>query len=351
MSTRRTTARRLATIAIAFAVGLVAADRMMISRSVADDATTTPATAPAASRPTIPADAQATLDRITAAYAGRPLEVAGTFEQHFDVAGVRRDHTAKIGGVVRSDTTFRHETEGELLVVADGTKGHVLDLKQKLFRSGELGSSNARPIVGLQNPALAVAIEGDAARALVPDGATNVRALAAADLDGRSLAGVGFEVDGIKIEVRVPAAGAATIDRVTYDYADYLAANGAADVKRATAAARYERSGPPAEGANADDRFAFVAPADAREATNAAASNRASSALEKGPAPAFALKDLEGKEVKLESERGHVLVLDFWATWCGPCRMSLPHLAEVARKYAGKGVRAYAVNLAEQPDA
>ncbi|MCB1125738.1 MAG: redoxin domain-containing protein [Verrucomicrobiae bacterium] len=55
-------------------------------------------------------------------------------------------------------------------------------------------------------------------------------------------------------------------------------------------------------------------------------------------APDFVSKDLAGKEIKLSSFQGKVVVLDFWATWCGPCRASLPHTQEVAHRFKSQGV-------------
>lgn len=55
-------------------------------------------------------------------------------------------------------------------------------------------------------------------------------------------------------------------------------------------------------------------------------------------APDFASQDLAGETIKLSDYAGKVLVLDFWATWCGPCKASLPHTQEVAAKYKDQGV-------------
>jgi cytochrome c biogenesis protein CcmG/thiol:disulfide interchange protein DsbE len=55
------------------------------------------------------------------------------------------------------------------------------------------------------------------------------------------------------------------------------------------------------------------------------------------PAPAFALEDLTGKKVTLASYRGKALLINFWATWCAPCRLETPWLIELRNKYAAQG--------------
>jgi thiol-disulfide isomerase/thioredoxin len=54
-------------------------------------------------------------------------------------------------------------------------------------------------------------------------------------------------------------------------------------------------------------------------------------------APAFALDDLSGKKVSLASYRGKALLVNFWATWCGPCKIETPWLIELRNKYEGQG--------------
>jgi thiol-disulfide isomerase/thioredoxin len=51
------------------------------------------------------------------------------------------------------------------------------------------------------------------------------------------------------------------------------------------------------------------------------------------PAPAFTLKDINGKTVTLADYKGKVLIIDFWATWCGPCKSSFPSVKKVIEQY------------------
>ncbi|RXK53788.1 TlpA family protein disulfide reductase [Oleiharenicola lentus] len=62
-------------------------------------------------------------------------------------------------------------------------------------------------------------------------------------------------------------------------------------------------------------------------------------------APALTFKDLAGKDVSLAALKGKVVVVDFWATWCGPCRMEIPGYIEMQKKYGKDGVVIVGVSL------
>jgi cytochrome c biogenesis protein CcmG/thiol:disulfide interchange protein DsbE len=54
-------------------------------------------------------------------------------------------------------------------------------------------------------------------------------------------------------------------------------------------------------------------------------------------APDFSLKTLDGQEITLSKLRGKIVLIDFWATWCGPCREAIPHLIHLRNTYQAKG--------------
>src|SRR2546422_246171 len=65
------------------------------------------------------------------------------------------------------------------------------------------------------------------------------------------------------------------------------------------------------------------------------------------PAPEFRLKDLKGQDVSLSQHRGKVVLVNFWATWCTPCRIEIPWLIELQEKYSSRGFTVLGVAMDE----
>lgn len=66
------------------------------------------------------------------------------------------------------------------------------------------------------------------------------------------------------------------------------------------------------------------------------------------PAPDFTLKDLDGKNVNLSQFKGKVVLVNFWATWCDPCRVEIPWLIEMQQKYSAKGFTVLGIAMDEE---
>ena len=69
-----------------------------------------------------------------------------------------------------------------------------------------------------------------------------------------------------------------------------------------------------------------------------------------GPAPDFVLKSNTGQNIRLSELRGEVVLLNFWATWCGPCRQEMPLLDDLHQRYKDMGFTVIGVNVENKPE-
>jgi peroxiredoxin len=77
----------------------------------------------------------------------------------------------------------------------------------------------------------------------------------------------------------------------------------------------------------------------------ALASATTAAALTPGPAPDFTLHSVAGPNLRLKEQRGQVVMLNFWASWCGPCRQEMPRLNRLYEKYRPSGFVLFGVNV------
>jgi thiol-disulfide isomerase/thioredoxin len=101
-------------------------------------------------------------------------------------------------------------------------------------------------------------------------------------------------------------------------------------------------------GAPAEDKFAFTAPEGVRVAASLEQLTNPDS-MTGQPAPDAVLTGLDGKTFKLSDLRGKVVFLDLWATWCGPCRMEMPHLEALHKEFGPDKVVFLCASNEEQP--
>jgi peroxiredoxin len=68
-------------------------------------------------------------------------------------------------------------------------------------------------------------------------------------------------------------------------------------------------------------------------------------------APDFTLKNTQGENVNLVEQRGQIIVINFWASWCGPCRKEMPMLQTLSNKYESLGVSVWGINVEQENQA
>jgi peroxiredoxin len=67
-------------------------------------------------------------------------------------------------------------------------------------------------------------------------------------------------------------------------------------------------------------------------------------------APDFTLPQLDGQPLRLSSYRGKVVLLDFWATWCDPCREETPHFIALQKRYSDRGLQIIGISMDDGPE-
>lgn len=103
----------------------------------------------------------------------------------------------------------------------------------------------------------------------------------------------------------------------------------------------------------ADSQFLFTAPAGAREVEKLSMFGGLRNALPDPvgkAAPKFTVAALDGKPYDLATLKGKPVLLEFWSTWCGPCRNSMPSVERISREYKDQGLVVLAVNTGEDRD-
>lgn len=97
-----------------------------------------------------------------------------------------------------------------------------------------------------------------------------------------------------------------------------------------------------------DSLWVFRAPAGSREVAQFEVKEEDPAAEFAGkPAIDFTLKDLKGRTHSLKSLRGKTVLIDFWASWCGPCRITMPQVAKIHAEYKNRGVEVMSINVGE----
>ena len=81
----------------------------------------------------------------------------------------------------------------------------------------------------------------------------------------------------------------------------------------------------------------------------AAVCSTSRAAISAGPAPDFTLRTAAGGNLRLQEQRGRVVMVNFWATWCGPCKIEMPHLVRLYEKYRASGFQLLGVNIDDDP--
>jgi peroxiredoxin/outer membrane lipoprotein-sorting protein len=296
------------------------------------------------------------LAKVKQAYTSlKSFQHTGKITGDFDVDGQQQKEAMDFAASFSAPNLFRLELNKDDQIGSNGQRMYVYLKQRNMFLTADAPKDRAasqdlpEPFADLihsQDPSLGLAISTDPAAELA-------RSRSVARVEDVKLGETSFIA--LKTQGQdVPIVTTMLVDpqthllrRVTIDLTADLKRRGAGEVKKAEVTIDY-----PSNNANPTthpDQFAWAPPAGARDAADMQGGGEAEQLVGK-PAPAFKLKDLNDKEVALADFKGKVLVLDFWATWCGPCVFSLPKIDALATEMKDSGAVFYTINQGEEKD-
>jgi len=311
-----------------------------------------PATQP--SSLTIAPDVQSELDAINAAYGKlKSLTLAGTLDFNAIVDEQPRKESSPLTSSFLAPIKFRHDMKDDLLAGCTGEKSFVYFPAQNLYlqvdapkSKADFSKSRSKVVKALekQNPGLLMALSDNPSKSLL-DEATSVTK-GSEKLGDQTFTTLAMQMPDNDVTVLIDPA-THYIRQFRIDLAKEMKARGADNVKNAMITFDYTSILPDAP--LKPEEFAWSPPDGAKDAAAERndATAAANAALLGKPAPNFSLMTFDDQKVSLADLKGSVVVLDFWATYCVPCRISLPEWSKFYEEKKSAGLKVFAINLKE----
>jgi peroxiredoxin len=297
----------------------------------------------------VSADARQLLDQIRDAYSGvKSLGIVGTIAGHFDIDNEKKESTGTFNGLYDAGK-FRNEMKDDAIVGDTGDTVYLFVPNANKYEShpttqpATLDSIPAEiaDIVRVQDLSLALALSGDASAELL-NGTSAAAMTDSVKIDGVTYPAILLTQETQDVTLAVDPQ-THLLRRETVDLTKLAKSRGAQVVKIAEFVIDFSHTPGIVPAA---DAFAWTPPPGATMIDN----SQPVSPLTGKPVPSFSATEMDGTQISSDSLKGTPYVLDFWATWCGPCIASLPHVDQLYQQMKGTDLKVIAVNVGDTRD-